>query len=435
MYGLMQCFGMPCSLQAFHCLSKQRKHANVQAPVNCSAQQLIGETPYCAQLRQCLPPQAVRIGCCENFMQLALALKTFVKCELRAARVVILLLALTGLLSRAASEPLSDALAGNGFVVSTSKEAGSDAAVTGAEGLRTGNRSQHLGPSATIAKPPPGTTSRGSDYAAPPVCQAPQLFQQFVTPAADCCPASGVIESAHDISVCSAPADTNDTAIQQNLVPADKATTQTQLHPSEASPSSEEERHNFALSKDGAKIIANNKEAKKASAILDTDSDTFMKNECKADKWFIIELSQVAKVAAFQLSQYELYSSRVKEFEVRGRQAHPRAQGGDYTRTLNTTGWTLLGRYTAAKMKGSQVFTVAEPVWLKYIQFHFISHHGSEPICALNDVLVFGKSAAEDLEDQLSDEALLTVTHSSNASTVLVLTCMTLRLAGPREAD
>ena len=55
-----------------------------------------------------------------------------------------------------------------------------------------------------------------------------------------------------------------------------------------------------------------------------------------------------------------------------------------------------------------QTFTVAEPVWLKYLQFHFISHHGSEPICALNDVLVFGKSAAEDLEDQLSDEALQT---------------------------
>jgi len=59
------------------------------------------------------------------------------------------------------------------------------------------------------------------------------------------------------------------------------------------SDSSEEDRHNFALSKDGAKIVASNKEAKKASAILDTDSDTFMKNECKAEKWFIIELSQV----------------------------------------------------------------------------------------------------------------------------------------------
>lgn len=66
-------------------------------------------------------------------------------------------------------------------------------------------------------------------------------------------------------------------------------------------------------------------------------------------------LFQVAKVAAFQLSQYELYSSRVKDFEVRGRQAHPRAQGGDYVKTFNTTGWPLLGKYTAAKMKGSQV--------------------------------------------------------------------------------
>ena len=66
-------------------------------------------------------------------------------------------------------------------------------------------------------------------------------------------------------------------------------------------------------------------------------------------------LLQVAKVVAFQLSQYELYSSRVKDFEVRGRQAHPRAQGGDYAKTLNTTGWPLLGKYTAAKMKGSQV--------------------------------------------------------------------------------
>lgn len=67
-----------------------------------------------------------------------------------------------------------------------------------------------------------------------------------------------------------------------------------------------------------------------------------------------------------------------------------------------------------------QTFIVAEPVWLKYLQFHFISHHGNEPICALNDVLVFGKSAAEDLEDQLSDEALLTEDdHAQQPETAL----------------
>ena len=54
-----------------------------------------------------------------------------------------------------------------------------------------------------------------------------------------------------------------------------------------------------------------------------------------------------------------------------------------------------------------QAFTVPQPVWLKYLQFHFISHYGTEPMCALNDILVHGKSAAEDLEDQLSASSLL----------------------------
>ncbi len=77
-----------------------------------------------------------------------------------------------------------------------------------------------------------------------------------------------------------------------------------------------EDSHNFASSKDGAKVVAANKEARKASALLDSDSDTFLKNECRADKWVIIELSQLAKVLVVELAQFELYSSRVKDFVV-----------------------------------------------------------------------------------------------------------------------
>ena len=58
----------------------------------------------------------------------------------------------------------------------------------------------------------------------------------------------------------------------------------------------DEERQNFAAAKDGAKIVAANKEAKKAASLLDDDGDTFVKNECKADKWVIIETSQMIKV-------------------------------------------------------------------------------------------------------------------------------------------
>ena len=68
-------------------------------------------------------------------------------------------------------------------------------------------------------------------------------------------------------------------------------------------PEEDEERHNFALAKDGAKIVAANKEARKPESILDSDGDTFLKNECKADKWVIIELSQVTKIDMIRLSQ------------------------------------------------------------------------------------------------------------------------------------
>ena len=39
------------------------------------------------------------------------------------------------------------------------------------------------------------------------------------------------------------------------------------------------------------------------------------------------------------------------------------------------------------------------------MQLRLLTHYGNEPVCALNDVRVYGKSAAEDLEDRLAMEA------------------------------
>lgn len=47
----------------------------------------------------------------------------------------------------------------------------------------------------------------------------------------------------------------------------------------------------------GAKVLATNAEARKPGALLDDDSDTFLKNDCKADKWVILELSAVATIS------------------------------------------------------------------------------------------------------------------------------------------
>ena len=50
-------------------------------------------------------------------------------------------------------------------------------------------------------------------------------------------------------------------------------------------------------------VIAANKEAKKAGALLDSDGDTYLKNECKADKWIIVELSQLVRMDTLILAQ------------------------------------------------------------------------------------------------------------------------------------
>lgn len=162
----------------------------------------------------------------------------------------------------------------------------------------------------------------------------------------------------------------------------------------------------FALERDGAKVIAFNKEAKKVGALLDDDSDTFLKNECKADKWVIIELSEVTKVFKIELAQHELYSSRVKDFEVFGRQTHPRVEGTDPYKWSNSTQWKLVGIFKAENAKGTQSFLVEPPRWAGYLLLRFRTQHGSEPVCALNGISVFGKSAAEELEDQLATEEI-----------------------------
>jgi hypothetical protein len=162
-------------------------------------------------------------------------------------------------------------------------------------------------------------------------------------------------------------------------------------------------QQNFALTRDGAKILAYNPNAKKVGAILDDDSDTYMRNECRDDKWVVLELSQVAKVSRIELIQHELYSSRIKEFEIRGRQSHPRTDNVETSKGLNSTSWKLLGKFTAEKAKGTQQFTVERPLWAHYLLIRFLTHYGSEPVCALNAFAVYGKSAAEELEDQLGE--------------------------------
>ncbi len=62
--------------------------------------------------------------------------------------------------------------------------------------------------------------------------------------------------------------------------------------------------------------------------------------------------------ALMYLLQDELYSSRIRDFELYGRQNHPRAEGPDYGSHLNASAWQLLGAFTAANTKGTQVLAI-----------------------------------------------------------------------------
>lgn len=77
---------------------------------------------------------------------------------------------------------------------------------------------------------------------------------------------------------------------------------------------------NLASAADGASIVAANKEAKKPDRLIDGDDDSYMKNACSAPKWVIVELSQLGRVDEVKLTMKEMYSSRVKDFVVKGRQ-------------------------------------------------------------------------------------------------------------------
>lgn len=169
----------------------------------------------------------------------------------------------------------------------------------------------------------------------------------------------------------------------------------------------EAQKANFALSKEGAKVLASNPGAKRVGALLDDDSDTFMRNDCKDNKWVVIELSQVARVSSVEISQHELYSSRVKEFTVYGMQSHPRMLAMEASNSVDSNGWNFIGTFTAAKTKGTQEFHVQHPRWVRYLLVRFLTHHGSESVCAINELGVYGTSAAEELEAQLAQDEFM----------------------------
>eukprot|EP00892_Ulva_mutabilis_P003845 jgi/Ulvmu1/1832/UM119_0051.1 len=180
----------------------------------------------------------------------------------------------------------------------------------------------------------------------------------------------------------------------------------------------ETDRQNVADARDGARILFANPEAKNADKLLSADTFSFMRNDCSADKWVTIELSQRVKLTAVDISMLELYSSRVKTFELYGALKKP-------TKTASAPWhaelWTLIAIMKLENKKGQQAFRLQASLFSKYLLLHFTAHFGSESVCAINNFRAFGITEAEDLEAQLSalqnPEAGDATVHSAAADT------------------
>ncbi|KFM28871.1 Uncharacterized protein slp1 [Auxenochlorella protothecoides] len=121
-----------------------------------------------------------------------------------------------------------------------------------------------------------------------------------------------------------------------------------------------------------------------------------------------------------ELVQNELYSSRVKDFEVYARQSNPRQDaGGDLAAGLANPLWRMVGNFTAPKTKGLQRFELQHPGWARYVLVRFLTHYSSEPVCAMNGIAVYGKSAAEELEDELAQELKATKLQTKSLARIV----------------
>jgi hypothetical protein len=136
-----------------------------------------------------------------------------------------------------------------------------------------------------------------------------------------------------------------------------------------------------------AKVIESNPEAKKASHIINGQTDEYMLNPCGAKIWFVIELCDSIQATLIEIASYELYSSNPKDFTVYASDIYP------------AVAWNLIGHFTAADSRTLQAFDLKQVGFGKFIRVELHSHYGNEHYCVISEVKVYGASMIEEYRD------------------------------------
>jgi len=141
----------------------------------------------------------------------------------------------------------------------------------------------------------------------------------------------------------------------------------------------------------GAQILEQSPSLKGASQLLTGDKDKYSIAPCEDKRYVVIGLSEDILVKQIKLSNYERYSSRVKEFQVLASQEYP---------VPDESYWNDIGTYEAKSKSGEQSFELKEPAWARYLKFRFLSHYGSEHYCTLSQIKVHGSTMLQGFHEQ-----------------------------------
>jgi hypothetical protein len=150
---------------------------------------------------------------------------------------------------------------------------------------------------------------------------------------------------------------------------------------------------NYAHKNAGAIILSSSPSFKGTSNLLVSDNDKYAIAPCADKKAVVISLSEDILVKEVVLSNFEKYSSSVKEFQILGSQ--------DYDARRPNAHWHDLGTFTAKPTSGGEEkFTLLEPSWARYLKFRFLTHYGHEHYCTVTQIKVQGSTMVQGFHEQ-----------------------------------
>jgi hypothetical protein len=150
---------------------------------------------------------------------------------------------------------------------------------------------------------------------------------------------------------------------------------------------------NYAHKNAGAIILYSSPRFKGTSNLLVSDNDKYAISPCSDKKSVVISLSEDILVKVIVLSNFEKYSSSVKEFQVLGSQ--------HYDPGNSKTKWHDLGKYSAKPTSsGEETFELKEASWTRYLKFRFITHFGNEHYCTITQIKVHGSTMVQGFHEQ-----------------------------------